>query len=67
MTGSMPKEARLRSASYPSRDRHIPNGCTTASGAVEHFLGLAGKIIAGNIKFGVTILGVSGSYSGESV
>ena len=45
----------------------IQNGYHDGSGTVSIDSTEAGKIIAANIKSGVTILGVQGSYSGETI
>lgn len=45
----------------------IPTGYHDGSGTVGISSTEQAKIIAGNIKSGVTILGVTGSYSGEGV
>lgn len=45
----------------------VPSGYHDGGGKVSISSTEQNKIIAGNIKSGVTILGVTGSYSGESV
>ena len=45
----------------------VPQGYHDGSGSVAIDSTEQAKIIAGNIKSGVTILGVEGTYSGESV
>lgn len=45
----------------------VPSGYHDGSGKVSISSTEQAKIIAGNIKSGVSILGVTGSYSGESV
>lgn len=45
----------------------IPNGYHDGSGTVSISSTEQAKIIAGNIKSGIQILGVTGSYSGEAV
>lgn len=45
----------------------IPNGFHDGSGSVSIASSEQAKIIAGNIKSGVQILGVTGSYGGEQV
>ena len=45
----------------------IPNGFHDGSGTVDIDATEKAKIIAGNIKDGVTILGVLGTYTGEGV
>lgn len=45
----------------------IPQGYHDGSGKVSIFSTEQAKIIAGNIKSGIVILGVTGTYGGESV
>ena len=45
----------------------VPLGYHDGSGTVEIAEAEKAKLIGGNIKQGITILGVSGTYSGESV
>lgn len=45
----------------------IPAGCHSGLGSVSIASAEQEKIIAGNIKSGITILGVTGTYSGTSV
>lgn len=45
----------------------VPQGFHDGSGKVQIASAEQAKIIAGNIKNGVTILGVTGDYSGQSV
>lgn len=45
----------------------VPAGYHNGQGKVQIAAAEQAKIIAGNIKSGVTILGVSGSYAGEGV
>lgn len=45
----------------------IPVGYHDGSGKVQIATAEQNKIIAGNIKAGITILGVEGNYSGEAV
>lgn len=45
----------------------IPAGYHNGSGIVEIASAERAKIIAGNIKSGVSILGVAGSYAGENI
>lgn len=46
---------------------NIPAGWHNGSGSVQISSAEQNKIISGNIKSGVTILGVNGSYSGDGV
>ena len=45
----------------------VPQGYHDGSGSVQIATAEQAKIIAGNIKSGVQILGVTGSYSGEAI
>ena len=45
----------------------VPKGYHNGSGTVQISSAEQEKLIAGNIKSGITILGVSGSYAGEGV
>lgn len=45
----------------------VPQGYHDGSGSVQIASAEQAKIIAGNIKSGVQILGVTGSYSGEAI
>lgn len=45
----------------------VPQGYHDGSGSVRISAAEQEKIISGNIKSGITILGVEGSYSGESI
>lgn len=45
----------------------VPQGYHDGSGSVQIAAAEQAKIIAGNIKSGVQILGVTGSYSGEAI
>ena len=68
VTGSMPNRGAVTGTLSTKAGQYtIPNGYHNGNGAVNISSTEQAKIIAGNIKAGVTILGVSGSYSGESV
>lgn len=66
-TGSMPNNGKYtQSISTKAGKVTIPIGFHDGSGSVQISSTEQAKIIAGNIKNGVTILGVQGNYSGES-
>lgn len=68
LTGSMPNNGAVSgSISTKSGSYTIPQGYHDGSGKVSISATEASKIVAGNIKAGVTILGISGSYTGEGV
>lgn len=68
LTGTMPNngavagEISTKDGSYT-----VPQGYHDGSGSVGIASAEKAKIIAGNIKQGITILGVEGTYGGESV
>lgn len=66
--GSMPNRGAI-SETIDDKDDVItvPNGYHDGSGTVEIDSTEKAKLIAGNIKSGVEILGVTGDYSGEEV
>lgn len=59
--GAVDKEISEKSDVYT-----VPKGYHNGSGMVKISDAEQGKIISGNIKSGVTILGVAGSYAGEA-
>ena len=68
VTGSMPNRGAVTGyISNKSTPYSIQNGYHDGSGTVGIDTTEAAKIIAGNIKAGVSILGVTGDYSGEAV
>lgn len=68
VTGSMTNRGAVTGTISTKAGQYaVPAGYHNGSGAVEISSTEQAKIIADNIKTGVTILGVSGSYSGESV
>lgn len=68
ITGSMPNNGAVSgSISDVSTPYTVPNGYHDGSGSVSIDSTEASKIIAGNIKDGVSILGVLGTYTGEGV
>ena len=68
LTGSMPNRGAVTgSISTVSGTYSIQNGYHDGSGTVSIDSTEQAKIIAGNIKNGVEILGVTGDYTGEGV
>lgn len=68
ITGSMTNQGTVTGTiSSASGSYTIPAGCHSGLGSVSISSTEQEKIIAGNIKSGITILGVTGNYSGESV
>ena len=68
LTGTMPNRGSVTGTiSSKSQSYTIQNGYHDGSGSVSISSTEQAKIIAGNIKSGVTILGVEGTYSGEAV
>lgn len=67
-TGTMPNNGAVSGTiSTLDGDYVVPQGYHDGSGKVGISSTEQAKIIAGNIKSGVQILGVTGTYSGESV
>ena len=68
VTGSMANNGGI-STEIPAtaQEISIPVGYHDGSGKVKISSTEQGKIIAGNIKSGISILGVTGTYGGESV
>lgn len=67
ITGQMPNRGAVTGTISTLTPYTIQNGYHDGSGTVSIDSIQAGKIIAGNIKSGVTILGITGNYSGEAV
>ena len=68
ITGSMTNNGAVTGTiSTKAQQYTIPQGCHDGSGKVQISSTEQAKIIASNIKAGITILGVEGTYSGESV
>ena len=68
LTGTMPNRGAVTGTiSTVSGTYTIQNGYHDGSGTVGISLTEQAKIIAGNIKSGVTILGVEGTYAGEAI
>lgn len=68
VTGTMTNNGAV-SGTISSRDQTytVPTGYHDGSGTVQISQAERAKIIAGNIKQGVTILSIQGTYSGEGV
>lgn len=68
LTGTMPNNGAVTGEiTDKETDYTVPLGFHDGSGKVGIATAEKEKIVAGNIKQGVTILGVEGSYSGEGV
>ena len=68
ITGSMPNRGGVTGTiSTVAGTYTIPQGYHDGSGTVEIDSTEQAKIIAGNIKAGVEMLGVTGTYSGEAI
>lgn len=68
ITGSMPNRGGVEGTiSTVAGTYTIPQGYHDGSGTVEINATEQAKIIAGNIKAGVEMLGVTGTYSGEAI
>lgn len=68
LTGTMPNKGAIDEAiTEKAQEVTIPMGFHDGSGTVSIAVSEQDKIIPGNIKQGMTILGVEGSYSGEGV
>ena len=68
ITGTMPNNGAV-SGSIATKDEQytIPQGFHDGSGKVGIANAEKAKLIPGNIKSGVVVLGVTGSYGGESI
>ena len=68
ITGTMPNNGAV-SGSIATKDEQytIPQGFHDGSGKVGIASAEKAKLIPGNIKSGVEVLGVTGSYSGETI
>lgn len=68
LTGTMPNNGAITGTiSTKAGEYTVPQGYHDGSGKVAISSTEQAKIIAGNIKSGVTILGVQGTYSGASI
>ena len=68
LTGTMPNNGAV-SGSIATKDEQytVPQGFHDGSGKVGIASAEKAKLIPGNIKSGVVVLGVTGSYGGESI
>lgn len=68
LTGTMPNNGAVSGViTTKAQEYTVPQGYHDGSGKVKISTTEQAKIIASNIKSGVTILGVQGTYSGEAV
>ena len=67
LTGTMPNKGAVSGTIATKEAYTIPMGFHDGSGTVSIDATESAKIVAGNIKSGVTILGVEGTYGGETV
>lgn len=68
LTGTMPNNGAVTGAiSTVAQEYTVPTGYHDGSGKVSIDSVEQAKIIAGNIKSGIEILGVTGTYGGEAV
>ena len=68
LEGTMPNNGSVTGTITTKAQQYtIPQGYHDGSGKVSISSTEQGKIIASNIKSGISILGVTGTYSGESV
>ena len=68
LTGTMPNNGAVSGAISTKAGQYtVPQGYHDGSGKVQIAAAEQNKIIPSNIKSGIQILGVTGTYSGESV
>ena len=68
LEGTMPNNGAVSGTiSTKAQEYTVPQGYHDGSGKVKISATEQAKIIAGNIKSGVSILGVTGTYSGEAI
>lgn len=67
LTGTMPNKGAVSGTITDKNAYTIPMGFHDGSGTVSIDATESAKIVAGNIKSGVTILGVEGTFAGETV
>ncbi len=68
LTGTMPNNGAVAgSISAKAEQYTVPQGYHDGSGKVSISATEQAKIIAGNIKAGIEILGVTGTYAGDSI
>ena len=66
LTGTMPNKGAVSGTIATKEAYTIPMGFHDGSGTVSIDATESAKIVAGNIKRGITILGVEGTYGGEA-
>ena len=66
LTGTMPNKGAVSGTIATKEAYTIPMGFHDGSGTVSIDATESAKLIAGNIKSGVSILGVTGTYGGET-
>ena len=67
IVGEMPNRGAVAAVISTLDPYTIPNGYHDGSGTVSIDAFESAKIIAGNIKSGVEILGITGTYTGQSI
>ena len=67
LTGTMPNKGAVSGTIATKEAYTIPMGFHDGSGTVSLDATESAKLIGGNIKSGVTILGVQGTFAGETV
>lgn len=67
IVGEMPNRGAVAAVISTLDPYTIPNGYHDGSGTVSIDTFESAKIIAGNIKSGVEILGITGTYTGQSI
>ena len=67
LTGTMPNKGAVNGIIATKEAYTIPMGFHDGSGTVSIDATESAQIVAGNIKSGVTILGVEGTFAGETV
>ena len=68
LTGTMPNNGSVNGViTTKAQEYSVPQGYHDGSGKVKIDTTEQAKIIAGNIKAGVEILGVEGTYAGEAI
>ena len=67
LTGTMPNKGAVSGTIATKEAYTIPMGFHDGSGTVSIDATESAKLIGGNIKSGVTILGVQGTFAGETV
>ena len=66
LTGTMPNKGAVSGTIATKEAYTIPMGFHDGSGTVSIDATESAKIVAGNIKRGITILGVEGTYGGDA-